>query len=192
MAKAIIITGGNVGDVKDTLRRAQQEINRQLGIILRCSHSYESKAWGFTSSENFYNQAIILDTDYSPEELLEKVLEIEVLLGRDREEEARIKAMTGERFAPRKIDIDILFYDDLVIDTPTLTIPHPLIQDRDFVLRPLNEIMPEKIHPVLRKTIHTLFEEFARLYIIFNLFCHFSKLFYSLISLERILPRPLD
>lgn len=159
MAKAVIITGGNVGDVKDTLRRAQQEINRQLGIILRCSHSYESKAWGFTSSENFYNQAIVLDTDFSPEELLDKVLEIERLLGRDREEEALIKAATGERFAPRKIDIDILFYDDLVMDTPRLTIPHPLIQDRDFVLRPLNEIMPDKIHPVLRKTIHTLFEE---------------------------------
>ncbi|MBO7197634.1 MAG: 2-amino-4-hydroxy-6-hydroxymethyldihydropteridine diphosphokinase [Tidjanibacter sp.] len=159
MAKAIIITGGNVGDVKDTLRRAQQEINRQLGIILRCSHSYESKAWGFTSSENFYNQAIILDTDFSPEELLDKVLEIETLLGRDREEEARIKAATGEPFAPRKIDIDILFYDDLVMDTPRLTIPHPLIQDRDFVLRPLNEITPDKVHPVLRKTIHTLFEE---------------------------------
>ncbi len=159
MAKAVIITGGNVGDVKDTLRRAQQEINRELGIILRCSHSYESKAWGFTSAENFYNQAIILDTDFSPEELLDKVMDIEKRLGRDREEEARIKAMTGEMFAPRKIDIDILFYDDLVIDTPTLTIPHPLIQDRDFVLRPLNEIMPDKIHPVLRKTIHTLFEE---------------------------------
>ncbi len=159
MAKAIIITGGNIGDVKDTLRRAQQEINKNLGIILRCSHSYESKAWGFTSSENFYNQAIILDTDFSPEELLEKVLEIEQKLGRDREEEARIKAQTGERFAPRKIDIDILFYDDEVIDTPTLKIPHPLIQDRDFVLRPLNEIAPDKIHPILRKTIHTLFEE---------------------------------
>ena len=76
MAKAIIITGGNVGDVKDTLRRAQQAINQELGIILRCSHNYESKAWGFTSAENFYNQAIILDTDFTPEELLEKVLEI--------------------------------------------------------------------------------------------------------------------
>lgn len=148
-----------MGDVKDTLRRAQQEINKQLGIILRCSHSYESKAWGFTSSENFYNQAIILDTDFSPEELLDKVLDIEKQLGRDREEEARIKAQTGERFAPRKIDIDILFYEDEIIDTPRLQIPHPLIQDRDFVLRPLNEIAPEKIHPVLRKTIHTLFEE---------------------------------
>lgn len=159
MAKAIIITGGNVGDVKDTLRRAQQEINKNLGIILRCSHSYESKAWGFTSSDNFYNQAIILDTDFTPEELLEKVLEIELKLGRNREEEAAIKAQTGERFAPRKIDIDILFYDDEVIDTPTLKIPHPLIQDRDFVLRPLNEIAPDKVHPTLRKTIHTLFEE---------------------------------
>lgn len=159
MAKAIIITGGNIGDVKDTLRRAQQEINRQMGIILRCSHSYESKAWGFTSSENFYNQAIILDTDLTPEELLDKALEIELQLGRDRQEEARIKAATGERFAPRAIDIDILFYDDVVIDTERLKIPHPLIQDRDFVLRPLNEIAPDKIHPTLRKTIHTLFEE---------------------------------
>ena len=159
MAKAIIITGGNTGDVKDTLRRAQQEINRQMGIILRCSHSYESKAWGFTSSENFYNQAIILDTDLSPEELLDKALEIELQLGRNREEEARIKAATGEPFAPRAIDIDILFYDDEVVDTDRLKIPHPLIQDRDFVLRPLNEIVPDKIHPTLRKTIHTLFEE---------------------------------
>lgn len=159
MAKAIIITGGNVGDVKDTLRRAQQAINQELGIILRCSHNYESKAWGFTSAENFYNQAIILDTDFTPEELLEKVLEIELKLGRNREEEAAIKAQTGERFAPRKIDIDILFYDDEVIDTTTLKIPHPLIQDRDFVLRPLNEIAPDKVHPILRKTIHTLFEE---------------------------------
>ena len=159
MAKAILITGGNVGDVKDTLRRAQQEINNSLGVILRCSHSYESKAWGFTSSENFYNQAIIVDTDFSPEELLDEVLAIELKLGRNREEEAVIKAQTGERFAPRAIDIDILFYDDLVMETPRLTIPHPLIQNRDFVLRPLNEIAPDKIHPTLNKTIHTLFEE---------------------------------
>ena len=111
MAKAILMTGGNVGDVKDTLRRAQQEINFSLGVIMRCSHSYESKAWGFTSAENFYNQAIIVDTDFSPEELLDKVLEIELKLGRNREEEAAVKAQTGERFAPRAIDIDILFYD---------------------------------------------------------------------------------
>lgn len=159
MAKAIIITGGNVGDVKDTLRRAQQEINQNLGVILRCSHNYESKAWGFTSYDNFFNQAIIIDTDFSPEELLDKVLEIEVKLGRNREEEAEVKARTGEPFAPRPIDIDILFYDDEVIDTPRLKIPHPLIQSRDFVLRPLNEIAPDKIHPTLNKTIHTLFTE---------------------------------
>lgn len=148
-----------MGDVKDTLRRAQQEINTHLGVIMRCSHSYESKAWGFTSADNFYNQAIIVDTDLTPEELLDQVLNIEQKLGRNRDEEAVVKAHTGEKFAPRAIDIDILFYDDLVINTPRLTIPHPLIQDRDFVLRPLNEIAPDKIHPVLSKTIHTLFEE---------------------------------
>ena len=145
-----------MGDVKDTLRRAQQEVNNNLGVILRCSHNYESKAWGFTSYDNFFNQAIIIDTDYSPEELLDKVLEIEIKLGRNREEEAEVKARTGERFAPRPIDIDILFYDDKVINTPDLVIPHPLMQEREFVLAPLSEIAPNKIHPLLDKTVREM------------------------------------
>lgn len=159
MAKVVLITGGNLGDVKDTLRHAQQEINRQIGIILRCSHNYESKAWGFTSAENFFNQAILIDTDLSPEEVLEKVQSIEHQLGRDRNAEALIKAKTGELYSSRKIDIDIIFYDDRVVDTPELKIPHPLLQNRDFVLKPLNEIVPDKIHPLLKKSVHELYQQ---------------------------------
>lgn len=162
MAKAILITGGNLGDVKDTLRHAQQEINKNIGVILRCSHNYESKAWGFTAAENFFNQAIVVDTDLQPEALLAMVQQIEARLGRNREVEARTKEATGERYSSRVVDIDILFYDDLVIDTPELKIPHPLMQNRDFVLRPLNEVAPDKIHPVLHKSIRELFAEMEK------------------------------
>ena len=156
MARAIVITGGNLDNVKARLRQAQQMINERLGIILRCSHMYESEAWGFTSSENFLNQAIELDTDLSPEELLAGVLAIEQELGRDREAEAAIKAENGEPYSSRKIDIDILFYDDKVINTPDLVIPHPLMQEREFVLAPLSEIAPNKIHPLLDKTVREM------------------------------------
>ncbi len=156
MARAIIITGGNLDNVKARLRQAQQMINERLGVILRCSHMYESEAWGFTASDNFLNQAIELDTDLTPEELLQGVQAIEKELGRDRTAEAAIKAANGEAYSSRKIDIDILFYDDKVISTPELTIPHPLMHERDFVLAPLSEIAPSKIHPILDKTVREL------------------------------------
>ena len=156
MARAIVITGGNLDNVKARLRQAQQMINERLGVILRCSHMYESEAWGFTASDNFLNQAIELDTDLTPEELLKGVQAIEKELGRDRDAEAAIKAANGEPYSSRKIDIDILFYDDLVIETPELTIPHPLMQEREFVLAPLSEIAPSKIHPILDKSIREL------------------------------------
>ncbi|MBR4064908.1 MAG: 2-amino-4-hydroxy-6-hydroxymethyldihydropteridine diphosphokinase [Tidjanibacter sp.] len=156
MARAIIITGGNLDNVKARLRQAQQMINERLGVILRCSHMYESEAWGFTASDNFLNQAIELDTDLTPEELLQGVQAIEKELGRDRTAEAAIKAANGEAYSSRKIDIDILFYDDVVISTPELTIPHPLMHERDFVLAPLSEIAPSKIHPIFDKTVREL------------------------------------
>ena len=107
MARAIIITGGNLDNVKARLRQAQQMINERLGVILRCSHMYESEAWGFTASDNFLNQAIELDTDLTPEELLQGVQAIEKELGRDRTAEAAIKAANGEAYSSRKIDISI-------------------------------------------------------------------------------------
>lgn len=142
--------------MKPRLRQAQQLINDEIGIVLRCSHVYESKAWGFTAAEDFKNQAMVVDTDLSPGELLAAIQDIERKLGRDRESEAQEKKRSGEPYSSRIIDIDILFYDDLRVDTADLTIPHPLMHERDFVLAPLSEIAPKKVHPVLGKTIEQL------------------------------------
>lgn len=156
MARAIIITGGNMGDMKPRLRQAQRLINSEIGIVLRCSHVYRSRAWGFASDSEFMNQAMTVDTDLPPVELLAALQEIERKLGRDREAERTEKERTGEQYSSRQIDIDILFYDDLELNTPELTIPHPLLQERDFVMAPLCEIAPGKVHPSLGKTVAEL------------------------------------
>ncbi len=145
--------------MKPRLRQAQQLINNEIGIVLRCSHVYQSKAWGFNSGNEFMNQAMIVDTDLSPQELLTALQDIELRLGRDREAEVAEKQRTGEPYSSRIIDIDILFYNDVVMNMPDLTIPHPLVHERDFVLAPLYEIAPKKVHPVFGKTVEELREE---------------------------------
>lgn len=136
MARAIILTGGNVGDVKTRLQNAQRLINQHAGPVMRCSHRYKSRAWGFDAEEEFSNQVLEVDTDLTPEQLLDALQAIERELGRDREAEQSLKQRTGARYTSRPIDIDILFYDDRVIRTERLTVPHPLIQEREFVLVP--------------------------------------------------------
>ena len=162
MARTVIITGGNIGDMKPRLRQAQQLINRDIGIVLRCSHVYESEPWGFRAENRFMNQAMVVDTELTPSELLAAVQEIERLLGRDREAEAAQKSISGERYSSRVMDIDIIFYDDLVMESDTLTIPHPLMHERDFVLAPLSEIAPAMKHPVNGKTVEQLRNELAQ------------------------------
>lgn len=159
MARVVLITGGNQGEVKPRLHKAQAMINNEIGPVMRCSHRYKTRAWGFDAEEHFTNQVLVADTDLSPREVLEKVLEIEQALGRDRAAEEAEKKRTGQAYSSRVIDIDILFYDDEVVDEPDLKIPHPRLHERDFVLEPLFEVVPRKVHPVLGKSVGELWEE---------------------------------
>lgn len=158
MARVVLLTGGNSGDVKRTLQAAQQLINARVGAVLRCSHRYESKPWGFEAEQPFSNQALEVSTDLLPLEVLDAVQAIEQELGRNRAAEAVEKARTGAAYTSRAIDIDILFYDDEVIDSERLTVPHPLLAEREFALAPLCEIMRMRRHPVTGQTMGAMFE----------------------------------
>lgn len=159
MARVILLTGGNKGDVKQTLQRAQQLINERIGAVMRCSHRYQSQPWGFEAEQCFSNQAIEVSTDLTPIEVLDAALEIEQELGRSRSAEALEKTLVGSRYTSRQIDIDILFYDDQVIDHERLTIPHPMLAEREFALVPLCEIMRQKRHPITGKTMGETLDE---------------------------------
>lgn len=162
MARAVLITGGNLGDVKTRLHRAQELINSRAGIVMRCSHRYMSKAWGFEAEKPFTNQVLVIDTELEPLDLLHALQDIERELGRDRNAEQAEKAASGARYCSRKIDIDILFYGDSIITSEELTIPHPHIAEREFVLMPLCEVMRNYRHPVLGKTIEELHNELLK------------------------------
>ena len=158
MARVVLLTGGNQGDVKRTLQTVQRLVNERVGAVLRCSHRYESKPWGFAAATDFSNQALEVSTDLSPWEVLDAVKEIERQLGRNHAAAALERAAGGSRYAPRPGDIDILFYDDAVISDERLTIPHPLLAEREFALVPLCEIMRTRRHPVTGRTVGEMLE----------------------------------
>ena len=153
MARVALLLGGNQGDVKRTLQTAQQLINSGVGAVLRCSHRYESEPWGFPAAQRFSNQALEVSTDLSPLEVLDACQGIERELGRNRAAEAIEKASSGAAYSSRPIDIDIIFYGDEVIDDERLTVPHPLLAEREFALQPLAEIMRRHRHPVTGVTV---------------------------------------
>ena len=126
--------GSNLGDKKQNLSTAIKLMEEQIGVLLRQSAFLETEPWGFQSDNSFVNAAICMETPLDPFEVLAKTQEIERELGRT------IKSTNGE-YHDRIIDIDILLYDDLHINTPQLTIPHPLMEQRDFVMIPLREIL---------------------------------------------------
>lgn len=148
MARVALLLGGNEGDMKRTLQTAQRLINERVGAVMRCSHRYQSPAWGFKSEASFTNQALEISTDLSPIEVLDAVQQIENELGRNRAAEQIEKAATGARYSSRPIDIDIIFYGSEVIRGERLTVPHPLLAERAFALQPLAEIMRSFRHPV--------------------------------------------
>jgi 2-amino-4-hydroxy-6-hydroxymethyldihydropteridine diphosphokinase len=149
MNEAYLLTGGNIGNRLNYLFKARGEIKKRCGKILKESSIYETAAWGHEEQKAFLNQVLKIETEFSPEQLLKSILEIEQDLGRKRE----------LKYGPRTIDIDILFFNEEIIDQHGLKIPHPQLQNRRFVLVPLNEIAAEKIHPVFNKTISQLLAE---------------------------------
>ena len=147
MSLAYLLLGSNLGDSLQQLREAAGYISREAGVIRRKSEIFESPAWGFVHANTFLNQALSLETEMEPEELLKALLTIEKNMGRLRK--------TGV-YEARIIDIDILFYDALVMDTASLTIPHPRLHQRKFALRPMLDLAPEMLHPLLGQTIAAL------------------------------------
>lgn len=158
MARVALITGGNVGNAEATLAEAERLIADEVGTIECRSQIYRTKAWGF-EADDFRNQVLVVESELEPLALLDAVNDIERRLGRDRAEEQKVKSATGARYASRSIDIDILFYDALVVESERLTLPHPRIAERDFVLEPLVEVVPQWLHPVSGKSVEQMFEE---------------------------------
>lgn len=146
MIKAYLLLGSNEGNRIDWLNKAMAALEQTVGSIVSKSSLYETAAWGKEDQPDFLNMALCIETQLSPQQLLQSILQTEIQLGRHR----------TVKWGQRTIDIDILFYGNEVIDTPDLKVPHPYIQERRFALVPMNEIAPQFVHPVLQKTIARL------------------------------------
>ena len=144
--------GTNIGNRKENLTRAIEALSLALGHYTALSSFIETAPWGFDSENSFLNCAVAFETELAPQELLDTTESIERELG-------RTTKSTGGTYHDRIIDIDILLYGSVVIETPRLTIPHPLMHLRDFVLEPLAEIAPYAIHPTSGKSIDELATE---------------------------------
>jgi 2-amino-4-hydroxy-6-hydroxymethyldihydropteridine diphosphokinase len=144
-----LLLGSNLGDRKKNLSTARNAIEISVGDVLKASSIYETGAWGKTNQPDFLNQALKVQTALSPEDLLAEILKIELTMGRRRE----------VHWGERTIDIDILLYETAIISLPSLTIPHPQLQNRRFALEPLAEIGGAEIHPVLGLTIQQILEK---------------------------------
>lgn len=159
MHSVTLLTGSNDECAIAILERAAALLAQKIGSVEASSKLYRSEPWGFHAEREFYNQALRFTTTLGPLEVLDVAQEVERELGRRRDEELREKALSGERYASRVVDVDVMFYDDRVIHTERLTLPHPLLHERAFALAPLCEIMPEEEHPVLHKRLRDIYEE---------------------------------
>lgn len=162
---AYLLLGANLGNCKDTLRKARLQIEKRVGTVLNASKVYNSKAWGFESLDIFYNQALLIETSLAPFATMQALLSIENDLGRDRNSESDSSDSNSNSesanptYLSRIIDIDILFFENYIIKSPLLTVPHPRVHLRRFALVPMSEIAPNLVHPEMNKTITQLLEE---------------------------------
>jgi 2-amino-4-hydroxy-6-hydroxymethyldihydropteridine diphosphokinase len=144
----VLLLGSNMGDSLACLKTAKHHIENRLSPIIMASSLYKTAAWGKVNQADFYNQVVAIKSSLTPEEILTITLDIEMQMGRER----------IEKWAERVIDIDILFYGNDIIDNPNLKVPHPYLHVRRFTLIPLQEILPQFVHPVFNKTIDTLLD----------------------------------
>ncbi|MCX7914268.1 MAG: 2-amino-4-hydroxy-6-hydroxymethyldihydropteridine diphosphokinase [Thermodesulfovibrionales bacterium] len=141
--------GSNIGNRHENCSKAIKILEEKGLRVKKISSLYETEPWGVKEQPKFINLVIEVETDYSPYELMNILKETENALGR----------VKTTKWGPRVIDLDILFYESEIINTEELVIPHPYLQEREFVLDPLEEISPHKMHPVLKKTVRDLKEE---------------------------------
>jgi 2-amino-4-hydroxy-6-hydroxymethyldihydropteridine diphosphokinase len=137
--------GTNLGNRAANLKQAISSLPPQMTVKAR-SKVYETPPWGYTEQDQFLNQVVMVTTYLEPEKLLKHIKRLEVAMGRK----------SSFRYGPRLIDIDILFYDDEILDTPLLVIPHPNLHERGFVLLPLMDIAPDLIHPEKKRSIREM------------------------------------
>lgn len=145
-----ISLGSNLGNRKNNLQKAIFRMDAELGKVSILSHIYNSSSWGF-EAEDFLNACITLETEHSPKKCLERLMEIEKSMGRERTDDKEYKS--------RIIDLDIIYYGEQILNQETLTVPHPRLAERRFVLKPLADIAPQFYHPILKKDTRNLLQE---------------------------------
>jgi 2-amino-4-hydroxy-6-hydroxymethyldihydropteridine diphosphokinase len=149
MNKVYLLIGGNMGDRMANLTTALQLLEQEAGAIKNLSSIYETAAWGYTDQPHFLNQALLLETEMNANDLMECLLRIERKMGRER----------NVPLGPRTIDLDIIYFNEDIISSSLVSVPHPRLSERKFVLLPLVEIAPNYIHPVFNKTNALLLKE---------------------------------
>ena len=160
MAKigVILLLGSNDEHAAAIINKAVAVINTAVGETVKLSEEYRPEAYGFSSEREFINRAMEISTEYNAYEVLRRINCIEALLGRDRDEELKVREERGERYASRPIDIDIIFYGDQTFDDSRLVIPYHFLDEREYALRPVAEIAPERKHPALDHTPRQMLE----------------------------------
>jgi 2-amino-4-hydroxy-6-hydroxymethyldihydropteridine diphosphokinase len=146
MIDVYLLLGSNLGNRELFLQKAAEEIGKAIAPVKKMSKVYQTPAWGKTDEPDYLNQALLVQTDMPANEILQTILAIELLLGRERK----------EKWGSRTIDIDILLYGDEIISEPGLIIPHPQLHKRKFAMEPLIELSPKLVHPIFNRTIAEL------------------------------------